>query len=84
MKSKCGSNSNLVEHAGLQDQQCRASEWWLRSDRRIPSLSSRWRTFGRHADADEVAAAAAEGGVAYPVHDLEFDGATLRVLPEEV
>ena len=52
---------------------------------RSAELLARLNEFvGRHADADEVAAAAAEGGVAYPVHDLEFDGATLRVLPEEV
>ena len=52
---------------------------------RSAELLARLNEFvGRHADADEVAAAAAEGGVAYPVHDLEFDGAALRVLPEEV
>ena len=52
---------------------------------RSAELLARLNEFvGRHADADEVAAAAAGGGVAYPVHDLEFDGATLRVLPEEV
>ena len=52
---------------------------------RSAELLARLNAFvGRHADADEVAAAAAEGGVAYPVHDLEFDGAALRVLPAEV